>query len=65
LANVLFTTELVRRYGKSGIKSYSLHPGAVRTEIWRDVVKKPAYKFLIYASYPLLWLIMKNNEEGA
>lgn len=32
LANILFTRELARRYGKNGISAVSLHPGFVRTD---------------------------------
>lgn len=34
LANVLFSAELVRRYGGSGLIANSLHPGVLRTGIW-------------------------------
>jgi NAD(P)-dependent dehydrogenase (short-subunit alcohol dehydrogenase family) len=34
LANVLFTRELARRLGGSGITANCLHPGQVATEIW-------------------------------
>ncbi|CAG2177036.1 unnamed protein product, partial [Oppiella nova] len=36
LANILFTREMARRLGyKTNIKTYSLHPGAVNTELVR------------------------------
>ncbi|HEY5090923.1 MAG TPA: SDR family oxidoreductase [Polyangia bacterium] len=56
LANVLFTRELARRWAGSGVTAYALHPGVVRTGIWRRV---PG---------PLRWLItrfMISPEEGA
>ena len=34
LANVLFSNELSRRLAGAGVTSNSLHPGAVRTNIW-------------------------------
>jgi NAD(P)-dependent dehydrogenase (short-subunit alcohol dehydrogenase family) len=34
LANILFTAELVRRYGDVGLIANSLHPGVLRTRIW-------------------------------
>ncbi|RTL41926.1 MAG: SDR family oxidoreductase [Rhodocyclaceae bacterium] len=37
LANVLFSAELARRLGGSGISTYALHPGVVDTEVWRAV----------------------------
>lgn len=36
LANVLFTHELVRRYGDDGITSNALHPGTLSTRIWNQ-----------------------------
>jgi len=35
LALVLFTNEIARRLSGSGVTANSLHPGAVRTNIWR------------------------------
>lgn len=39
LANILFTEELARRWRAEGIdatlKTYSLHPGVVATDIWK------------------------------
>jgi NAD(P)-dependent dehydrogenase (short-subunit alcohol dehydrogenase family) len=36
LANILFTRELAKRLGKnSNIKVYCLHPGIIRTDLWR------------------------------
>ncbi len=37
LANVLFTKELARRLAGSGVTAYSLHPGVVATDIWREL----------------------------
>ena len=34
LANVLFASELARRMAGTGVTAFSLHPGAVRTNIW-------------------------------
>lgn len=36
-ANILFTRELARRLEKDGITANSLHPGAVNTELQRDL----------------------------
>ena len=36
LANVLFTNELVRRHGGSGITANALHPGVLATRIWNQ-----------------------------
>ncbi len=37
LANVLFSAELGRRLRGSGVSTYSLHPGAVDSDIWRTL----------------------------
>jgi NAD(P)-dependent dehydrogenase (short-subunit alcohol dehydrogenase family) len=31
LYNILFTNEIIKKYGSEGLSAYSLHPGAVRT----------------------------------
>lgn len=57
LANVLFNTELARRWAGSGVASYAVHPGVVYTDLWRHV---PA------ALHPLLKLRgMLTPEQGA
>jgi retinol dehydrogenase-12 len=56
LANVLFSAELARRLADSDVRTYSLHPGVVATEVWREV------------PWPLRGLIklgMISSEEGA
>jgi retinol dehydrogenase-12 len=55
LANVLFATELARR-GPKTLRSYSLHPGAVASDVWREVP---------WGVRHLLKLFMISNEEGA
>ncbi|XP_029958087.1 retinol dehydrogenase 12 [Salarias fasciatus] len=37
LANVLFSSEIARRLKGSGVTSFSLHPGVIRTELGRHV----------------------------
>ena len=56
LANVLFSAELGRRLAGTGVATYSLHPGVVASDVWREV---PA---LIR---PLITLLMISTEEGA
>ena len=57
LANILFTSELHRRYAKLGISSFAVHPGLVDTEIWRT---------LPFFLRPILKLKgMLTPEEGA
>lgn len=56
LANVLFTREVARRIGASGIHSYALHPGVVASDAWRRVP---------WPIRPLMKLAMISSEEGA
>ena len=37
LANVLHSQELGRRLAGTGVTTYSLHPGAVASDVWREV----------------------------
>lgn len=56
LANVLFSAELARRLAGSGVTTYSLHPGVVATDVWREV---PALL------RPLIKHFMITPEQGA
>jgi dehydrogenase/reductase SDR family protein 13 len=56
LANVLFTKELARRLAGSDVTTFSLHPGVVATEIWRE---------LPWGLRHLAKLFMISPEEGA
>ena len=56
LANVLFSAELARKLTGTGVSTYSLHPGVVATDVWREV---PAF------IRPLIKLMMISTEEGA
>jgi len=60
LANVLFSNELARREAKSGsgsrLRSYSLHPGAVASDVWREVP---------WGLRHAMKLFMLSNEDGA
>jgi NAD(P)-dependent dehydrogenase (short-subunit alcohol dehydrogenase family) len=55
LCNVLHAQELARRLDGSGVTTYSLHPGAIASDIWRRI----PYPFR------LLTRLMKSVEEGA
>jgi NAD(P)-dependent dehydrogenase (short-subunit alcohol dehydrogenase family) len=55
LANVLFTAELARR-APSTVHSYALHPGAVASDVWREVP---------WGLRQLVTLFMLSNDEGA
>jgi dehydrogenase/reductase SDR family protein 13 len=56
LMNVLHAKELARRLTETRITTYSLHPGVVASEIWRELPR------------PVQWVMMRfmiSNEEGA
>jgi retinol dehydrogenase-12 len=55
LANVLFASELARRAPKN-VRSYSLHPGGVASDVWREVP---------WGLRHVLRLFLLSNEEGA
>jgi len=57
LANVLFTRELARRWAETGVTSYAVHPGAVRTGLFRE-------NRLLGAIYPFV-PFMKSPKQGA
>jgi retinol dehydrogenase-12 len=56
LANVLHAAELGRRLEGTGVTAYSLHPGAVATDVWRSVP---------WPVRPLLTRRMLSPEDGA
>jgi retinol dehydrogenase 12 len=56
LANVLFSSALARRLAGSGVTTYSLHPGVVATDVWRQVP---------WPVRPLMKRFMISSEEGA
>lgn len=63
LANVLFTRELAKKLQGTGVTTYSLHPGVIRTELGRHFWPTiPLWKRVVYT--PLMFLI-KSPTEGA
>ena len=56
LMNVLHASELARRLAGTGVTTYSLHPGVVASEIWREAP---------WPIRPVMKLFMISNEEGA
>lgn len=67
LANILFTIELQKRFNAEGIdvKAVALHPGVVRTELWRNELTAWYGKVISFISSPGKWYFLKNPEQGA
>ena len=66
LANVVYSRELSRRYSMDNVTSYSIHPGAVSTDVLRNLFQQyPSLETLKSFTKPLLMLFMKNSKEGA
>merc|ERR1711892_1403577 len=63
LANILFTKELARRLGGSGVTAYALHPGVVATELWRHMGDTNGCIGSLVAGF-VSWLC-KTPEAGA
>lgn len=68
LGNVFFNQYLhdyIQRQ-KLNIKTVSLHPGTIHTEIANDVLRKNILmKMLTYIIYPVFWLVTKSQYRGA
>lgn len=67
LANILFTRELAKRLNGSSVTVFSLHPGAVRTEITR-MEAHGIYKLMTILKqifYPIWYIFSKSAEQGA
>jgi retinol dehydrogenase-12 len=56
LGNVLHAQELARRLEGARVTTYSLHPGAIATDVWRRVP---------WPVRPLIKLRMRSSAEGA
>ena len=61
LANVLFTRELNKRLQGTNVSVFSLHPGAVNTELARHIFGDVA-EFLLT---PLRMIVFKDSKQGA
>ena len=65
LANIYFTKELAKRL-PSNVKTVSLHPGVVRTELGRYMLDgSPGQKLLMNLGTPIFSLVTKDPESGA
>ena len=60
LANVYFTRSLAKRLESHGVIVNTLHPGAVRTDIWRNM-----YTVVKVITYPFFLLLFKSCKQGA
>jgi len=56
LCNVLHAKQLARRLEGAGVTTYSLHPGVIASDVWRNVP---------WPFRAVMKLFMKSNEEGA
>ncbi|KAK9527537.1 hypothetical protein VZT92_014090 [Zoarces viviparus] len=59
LANVLFTRSLAKKLEGTGVTTYSLHPGVVKTDLWRHL--SGPQQFLMKMVSPFT----KNTSQGA
>ncbi|CAH1374882.1 hypothetical protein MTP99_016245 [Tenebrio molitor] len=64
LAIILFTKELAKRLEGSGVTVYSVHPGAVKTNIFRDA-EGWAGSFMTALFKRWMNFFFKTSEEGA
>ena len=67
LLNILFTKELSRRLADTNITTYTLHPGVIETEIFRDFFKGDNLFYTMFQilAWPFVKLVMKNAWQGA
>ncbi|KAJ8023121.1 Retinol dehydrogenase 13 [Holothuria leucospilota] len=69
LANVLFSKELAKRLEGTSVTTYSLHPGAVDTELPRYMTRSMSFvvgTIVMYVVFPVLkFLFFKTSEQGA
>ncbi|XP_049573653.1 retinol dehydrogenase 13 [Syngnathus scovelli] len=62
LANVLFSRELANRMKGTGVNTYCLNPGVVRTELGRHLSPTSMWKNLLLLPY---LMTIKTPQEGA
>lgn len=61
LANILFTTELQRRYGGDGVAAVAFHPGVVGS----NFAAETSHPMRAFYHSPLKRLFTISNEKGA
>ena len=65
LANILHAKELAERLENTGISVYSLHPGAILTDIGRDIEKNKMSQFTAMILKTILGFCLKTPFHGA
>jgi NAD(P)-dependent dehydrogenase (short-subunit alcohol dehydrogenase family) len=67
LGNIYFTQYLHNYIKEKGLKlkTASLHPGVIATELMRDYSSSIHIKFLFAFIYPLFWMLTKSSWRGA
>lgn len=69
LMNVYFTQALaakLEKEGTSNVTTYAVHPGGVRTEVFRHNLKNPCFKWCCLSiCCPCIFLCMKSPLQGA
>lgn len=65
LANVIFSYQFNRRFEDEGVKSVSVHPGIVSTEVLRYMKEKPLTFILGILTRPFVYFLFNSPERGA
>jgi len=64
LAQAVFTKELHRRLTGSGVTTYAVHPGIVRTKIDRNLSVDSSISAKVFVK-PWFWFFQKTPEQGS
>lgn len=65
LANILFTRALAKRLAGTRVTANSLHPGSIRTELYRHFTSGILGKVIYFFSIPVALIFFKSQWEGA
>eukprot|EP00731_Ephydatia_muelleri_P018554 Em0011g594a len=65
LANILFTRSLAKRLIGTSVTANSLHPGSVRTELYRHLASGILTQAIYFLSIPIALILFKSPWEGA
>jgi len=63
LANILFTKELAKRLEGTNVTAVSLHPGFIKTEIFRNIDNNPSFMNSIFKI--MVRFFAKETKKGA